>query len=119
MRVVNLPAAKYRLTIDDQEAGIFLATALAEGVNLTLQAGPITAQAGKLFNAVAAKNGLFFQRWREVQLYAVPDWLKHPDVEAMRHKEEARLDAEIVKSEKAIAELRAPVPHVFKLTPVD
>ena len=119
LRVVNLPAANYKLTIDNQEVGLFPAAKLATGVNLTLQAGPITAQAEKLFNAIAAKNGQFFQRWREVQLYSVPDWLKHPDVEAVRHTEEARLDAEIVKSEKAIEALRAPVPHVFKLTPAD
>ena len=120
LRVINLTAANYKLTIDDQEVGVFPAAKLAAGVNLTLQAGPITAQAEKLFDAIMAKNNLFFQRWRGTQLFAVPDWLKEDaGVEPARQKELARLDAEIVKSEQAIQALRVPVPHVFKLTPAN
>ena len=119
LRVTNLTAPNYKLTIDEVEAGIFPKAKLAEGVNLSLQAGPITAEAEKLFGSVCDKNYLYFQRWRTVQLFILPNWLQGAEVEAMRQKELFRLDAEITRREQAINELRQPVPHVFKLTPVD
>ena len=111
LRVTNLTAPRYKLTIDDVVAGTFPNATLAAGVNLSLQAGPITAQAEQLFNSVLKKNDLFSQRW----------WhqLNDKATENQRQTELSRLDAEIARAEQGIHELRQPVPHLFKLIPVE
>ena len=117
--VTNLIAANYQLTIDDVEVGVFQQAQLANGVNLSLQAGPITAQAEKLFTSVISKNELYQQRWRSVQVFSLPNWLQGPEAEVLRQKELARLDSEITSREQALNALRQPVPHIFKLRPVE
>ena len=119
LRVTNLTAPQYKLTIDDVPAGTFPKAQLAEGVNLSLQAGPITAQAEKLFNTVVSKNTLYTKRWSAAIISAdSPDW-QGPEGEAARQKEFGPRDAEIARQEQTINELRQPVPHVFKLVPVE
>ncbi|MGH7970946.1 MAG: hypothetical protein ACREIC_19675 [Limisphaerales bacterium] len=92
---------------------------LAKGANLTVNAGPITKQARELLAAVFHKNDLYFDRWRRVELFDLPDWLKAPEVEARRSAELARLDKVIAEEETKIDDLRRPKSHHFELKPAE
>ena len=118
LKVTGLPTPTYQLLIDDQPAAKFTAQELAQGCNLTLTAGPITEQARQVRNLVVEKNNLFFNRWRNVQLFAPPDWARTPDFEATRAKELAKLDEQIAQTEAKINAARQPQPHAFVLKPV-
>jgi hypothetical protein len=117
LKVTGLSAPKYQLLIDDQPAATFTAQELAQGCNLTLTAGPITEQARQVRNLVVEKNNLFFNRWRNVQLFTPPDWAKTPDFVTTRAAELARLDAQIAQTEAKINAARQPQPHAFVLKP--
>ena len=117
LKVTGLSAPKYQLLIDDEPAATFTAQELAQGCNLTLTAGPITAQARQVLTLTAEKNGAFFGRWRNVQLYGPPDWAKSPEFEAKREAELARLDASIAQLEARIHDTCQPKPHTFVLKP--
>lgn len=119
LAVTNLKEQNYVLTIDDVKVGTFSKDALAAGVNLALQAGPITAQANKVAGLIGEKASLFFTRWRQVQLYAAPAWLANVDIDTQRQAELARLDGLIAEKEKALNEVRQPVAHVWKLVPAN
>ena len=97
--------------------GTFTKEALARGVNLTLQAGPITAQGAKLLKTVIDKNNLFFDRWRGTLVPHMPASLNEADVPADVKEKLAQADRAIAEKEKQINALRLPAPHVFKLTP--
>jgi len=118
LKVTGLTAPKYQLLIDAKPAAVFSAQELAQGCNLTLSAGPITEQARELWTLVVEKNNIFFKRWREVQLYTPPEWLKSPAFEASRDKELAQLDAQLAQLETKINTARQPLPHAFVLEPV-
>ena len=117
LKVTGLKAARYELRVDAEVGGTFTREELAAGVNLTLFAGPVTAQSRKLIDAVAAKNGTFNERWMNVQIYDPPAWLKTPGLDAARVTEIARLDKVIMEQEQAVNALRKTVPHTFILKP--
>jgi lysophospholipase L1-like esterase len=117
LQIKNLTSASYTLSIDGTKAGTFTREQLAEGVNLTLQAGPITNQATQLLMAILHKNVIYFDRWRGVQLASVPKWLPQELVENVRQAELAKYDAQIADAEKAINALRVPQAHDWELTP--
>jgi hypothetical protein len=117
LKVSGLQGPKYQLLIDDQPAAVFTAQELAQGCNLTLTAGPITEQARQLRNLVVEKNNIFFNRWRNVQLFNPPDWARTPEFEAVRAKELAKLDAQIADLEARIDTARQTRPHTFTLKP--
>ena len=117
LKVTGLTAPKYQLLVDDKPATTLTAQELAQGCNLTLTAGPITEQARQLWSLVVEKNNVFFRRWREVQLYGPPDWVKTPAFETAREKELARLDEQIAQLETRINAVRQPLPHTFVLKP--
>ena len=117
LKVTGLKAPKYQLLIDDKPAAVLTAQELAQGSNLTLLAGPVTEQTRQLWAMVVEKNNAFFSRWRNVQLYAPPDWAKTPAFDAVREKELARLDEQITQLETKINVARQPLPHTFVLKP--
>lgn len=120
LKVTGLTAANYELKVDDQPTGTFPKDALAAGINLSLQAGPITAQARKLFQAIQEKNALFHDRWQSVQIFEPPAWLKTlniPDFALQQAAELARRDKVILDKEQEINALRKPLPHTFTLKP--
>ncbi len=119
-KIVGLKEDAYKLNLDGVMVGTWTNAELAAGVNMgMMKTGPIYDQEQQLLAAVLAKNEAFFNRWRNVQLFVLPEWLsKNASVEDARKKELARLDAEIVDAEKRIEALRQPVIHTFRFEPV-
>ena len=116
--------ATFDLKIDGLTTARFTGTQLSRGVNLTLEAGPITEQALLVHERIREKNKIFFERWRTVQLYELPapedaklpDWLdKRENLTARRAEEIERLDRALTQSEAAINAIRAPRSHSFEL----
>jgi len=117
LRVTDLPAGDYDVTIDGELAGKVSADELAKGWNLANAAGPITKDARAVLKMVFDKNNVYFRRWREVQLFGFPGWTQGPEVEAKRAAELARLDQQIAELETAIDKARKPRSHHFELKP--
>lgn len=117
LRVTGLKAARYQVAADGKPFGIYTKEQLTEGVNLTGPAFKNMPEVKALFDAVTAKNVMFFNRWREVQVAEIAKWIPTDTVEQARVKRLAELDAEIVRAEEKINALRAPQPHVWTLTP--
>ena len=117
VQVTGLPEGTYEITIDGESAAKASAEALAKGWNLSNEGGPITAQGRELLKEIFAKNNLYFDRWRNVQLYSFPGWVKGSDVEASRQAELKRLDGEIASAEAAIEATRKPKTHHFEVKP--
>ncbi|HZR20016.1 MAG TPA: SGNH/GDSL hydrolase family protein [Verrucomicrobiae bacterium] len=117
IRVAGLQAGNYELTVDSEPAGKATAEQLAEGWNIATGAGPITEQAQKVLRLVFEKNNLFYKRWRNVQLYALPEWAQSPEAEAGRAKEIKNLDEQIHEAENNIDAARKPTAHRFEIKP--
>lgn len=117
LRVTGLAAGNYEVSIDGEAVLKTDADALAKGVNLSNNAGPITKQAREVLALVFQKNNTFFRRWREVQLFNFPSWAKSPAVEATRASELKRLDEEVAATEAKINHARKPKSHKFTIKP--
>jgi lysophospholipase L1-like esterase len=115
LTVTGLTPGSYQLSIDHEVVGTFSAQALASGVNLTSQCGPILSQMHQLFAAIVQKNNTYYERWRTVQLYAPPAWLSGVTIDEQRSRELARLDQSISDQERAITALRQPHAHLWEL----
>jgi len=117
LKVTGLPSGDYELSIDSQPVANISADQLGQGFNLAIQAGPITKQARQVLSLVFQKNNVYYNRWRNVQLYAFPEWARSPQMEERRVAELARLDQQIEGLEKEIDSARKPAPHRFELKP--
>lgn len=117
LKVTGLPPGNYTVTIDGQAAGKTSAEELAKGWNMANAQGPITDQARELLRLVFTKNNVYFRRWREVQLFNLPTWLRGPEIEAKRNEETARLDHQISEIETEINTVRKPKTHHFEVKP--
>jgi phospholipase/lecithinase/hemolysin len=118
LKIEGLAAGKYTVTIDGEVAATVSASELGQGWNLAYKAGPITRQSDDVLEMVAKKNGLYFERWRNVQLFLIPDWAaKGSDIEPCRKAEMARLDSEISSLEAKINAKRQPKLRHFVVAP--
>ncbi len=119
VKVTGLSEPSYKLTIDGQLVGVFSSADLAKGINLGFYPhGPLYDQGQQLLQAVIAKNDAYFERWREVQLYQKPDWLKPVrGIDDARTAELERLDGVIADEEKAIQDFRKTPTRLFRLEP--
>ena len=117
LQATGLSARNYSISIDGEKVAEVSADELAKGCNLANRAGPITKQTREVLAAVFKKNNLFFDRWRNVQLFNFPQWLQSPEVEAKRSAELDRLDKEIAEAETHIDALRKPTSHHYELKP--
>jgi hypothetical protein len=115
LKVTGLPAGNYGLSIDGESVGNASSEDLAKGWNIANTAGPITKQAREVLALVFQKNNLFFQRWRNIQLFEFPGWAQSPEVESKRTAELARLDSQIADFEAQIDAARKPKSHHFEL----
>lgn len=118
LKITGLTAPKYEVRCDKVAVGTWTKEELAAGLNLSRAPGPVQEQVGKLFQKIAQKNEIFYNKWRNVQLYSVPAWLQVADIEAARAKEIARLDVQLVDAEKELYTLRQPVVHTWTVTAV-
>jgi lysophospholipase L1-like esterase len=118
LKITGLMAPEYEVRIDDQVVGKWTAQQLAAGINLSNTPGPVHDHAQKLLAQITAKNDLYYERWRQVQVVNLPRWLNTAENLAKRTAEMARLDIEIEKAEKEIDVVRRPVPHVWSIVPV-
>ncbi len=118
LRVTELAAGNYEVTIDGESALKASADELAKGVNLSNAGGPVTRQARELLGLVFHKNNRYFDRWRGVQLYNFPGWANGDDTEAHRAAELRRIDGEIAEAEARIEAVRKPKAHRFEVKPV-
>ena len=118
LKIANLVAPRYAIRIDDIAVGTWTKEELAAGINLSQAPGPIHDQAQKLLQKIVEKNRLYYNRWRNVQLFRVPAWLQTPESEPARAAELARLDAQIAALEAEINELRKPVAHIWTVAPI-
>jgi len=118
LKIADLPAGKYTVSIDGEAAATVTASELGQGWNLAYKAGPITRQSGELLAMVSKKNSLYYERWRNVQLFNDPEWAaKNSDIESRRKAELARLDAEITSLETKINSTRQPKQRHFMVAP--
>lgn len=117
LRVTGLPAGKYQVRIDGETAGTVSAEDLAKGWNYSNAPGPITDQTEKLLSLIFDKNNVYFQRWRSVQLYTLPQWAEGANLEPVREAELKRLDSQIADLEKQIDAARKPKTHHFEIAP--
>ena len=115
LKVSGLTEGHYEVTIDGESALKTTAADLATGVNLSNAGGPVTQQSREVLSLVFHKNNLYFDRWRNVQLYGFPGWAKGPEVEAKKEAELKRLDAEIAADEAKIEAARKPRKHRFSV----
>ena len=118
LKVTGLTAASYDVAADGKSLGKYTKEQLAAGVNLTGPAFAALPEMKALFDAVVTKNQLFYSRWREVQIAEIPTWIDAKAVEEGRAKRLVELDADIVKAEARLSELRAPKPHQWTVKPV-
>ncbi len=117
LQITGLPAGNYELSTDGESAGQMSAEELASSCNLANRPGPITQQARQVLDLVFRKNNVYFNRWRNVQLYSFPEWAQTPEVESRRSAELARLDREIAEAEAQIDAARQPKTRHFELKP--
>lgn len=118
LTITKLPPGEYDLLIDGNPVARLDATELAAGVNLSNLETPMWKQAERLWTLIIEKNDTYFRRWRDVQLFAPPDWLKGEELELRRVQALAELDAKLTELEGRIKLEKQPVAHVFELKEV-
>jgi lysophospholipase L1-like esterase len=119
LRVTGLAPGNYTVTIDGESAGTVAAEELNKGWNFSNAPGPITKQAAQLLDLIIKKNDLYFQRWRSVQLFTLPNWAKGANIETERNAELKRLDTQIAEFETRINAVRKPKEHHFEIKPAN
>ncbi|HTL67257.1 MAG TPA: SGNH/GDSL hydrolase family protein [Lacunisphaera sp.] len=118
LKIPGLPPGRYTVTIDGRTVSTVNASELAESWRFSRGGGPITEQAQDLLALIFRKNDAYFRRWRNVQLYAAPEWvIAPPELEVKRQAELTRLDREIADLEAAIDIARKPKTHHFLIAP--
>lgn len=117
--VENLPEEDYMLKINGESAGVFPREELAQGIDLNFVPSPNRMKVAQLWTAIQEKNQLFYEKWRDVETFELPEWLEaSPEVEAARQRTAAILDGELQAKEAEIAMLRKPEPQIFELIPI-
>ena len=116
--VSDLPAEQYKVSVDGKDFGTYTREQLAAGVNFTSEAIKQFGEVRQLLAAIVAKNDLFFNRWRQVQLAEIPAWIPAEAVEPARAAKLKELDAKLAEAEAKVNSLRAPKSHQWVLSPV-
>ena len=115
--ITGLAPGDYEVSIDGTVAAKVSADVLTKGWNASNADGPITRQAREVLGLVFQKNNSYFERWRNVQLYAFPNWAQSPETEKQRQNELDRLDKKIAETEAQIDLARKPKVHHFEIKP--
>lgn len=117
LQISGLAAGAYTVSIDGEVVGKASAEELAKGWNLANSCGPIQKQAREVLDLVFKKNDVYFNRWRNVQLFNAPDWANGPEFEAKRSAQLARMDKEIAEFEGKITAALKLKSHHFEIKP--
>ncbi|MDR2848967.1 MAG: SGNH/GDSL hydrolase family protein [Verrucomicrobiota bacterium] len=105
LAVAGLKADRYDLAIDGQKLATFTKAELADGVNLATLPTPNAAQSAQVLKLVFEKDGVYSERWRNVQLAGGPA------------EKLAELDKKIADIEAQTALARQPKLNHFELKP--
>ena len=111
LRVRDLAAGTYVLTIDGRLAATATADQWAAGVEL--RRGPEFDQAEKLRQAIILKNRLYFRRWRPQNDTYLFGFRKYE--QGRNAREIAQFDPLVARQEVIIANLRVPVGHRYEI----
>ena len=114
LRVAGLKPGAYQLAIDGKT--VARADASLWGKGFPLDTYPEIERTEALRRVINAKNQLYFYRWRPQNETYLFGFRKHE--QGNNAAEIPRFDPLIDAQEKAIAGLRAPVPHDYELTRV-
>lgn len=112
LRVTNLPAEQYRLTIDKDEIGVFTREQLAKGINLATMDTPMIQQAWKVHDLTQKRAALQYASWRTIT-YSLADL----DVTAKTNAERSleALESEVIRRQRQTAK---PLPRAYTLRPL-
>lgn len=91
----GLKAGKWKLAVEGTEVGTFTEADLAKGVNLATMAGPWQTLGAQVNQLSAEQENLYFSRWRQLSLTAVPPEAK------------AEMDALLKKMDDLVADREA------------
>ncbi|MGA3165340.1 MAG: SGNH/GDSL hydrolase family protein [Terriglobia bacterium] len=111
LKVTGLTAERYALKIDGEKVGDFTKEKLAEGVNLALEATPMSKQASRVHDLTVKHNDLHYARWREVQ---TPFQDLHVSGEQAALDALDKLEVETIQLQRATAQ---PKPRHYELAP--
>lgn len=116
LKVTGLPAKSYQLSMDGKEIGAYSAKELAEGINLgNIQTGPLYDRGQKVWAAIAVKNKIVHDRFRNVVMMgSVPDWLQDVAKERRGAELQKRLET-IMQRQAAIYQMVQPTAVRFEL----
>lgn len=111
LKVTNLNAAHYNLTIDGLKVAEYTKEELERGVNLSVLPTPMVKQAMDVHRLTQQHNKVHFIRWRDVQVPFEKDGLANTPTTLAGLD---AIEAELVKRQRAAAQ---PRPHRFELIP--
>jgi hypothetical protein len=118
LKVSGLKEGKYSVSMDGKAVGNYSASDLAKGVNLgNLDKGPLFDRGYKISEAIAKKNGLVHQRFRNVVMFQAPDWLADVVKERKPAELKKRMSA-IEAKQKEIYDLAKPKAVKFEIKAV-
>ena len=111
VKINDLPAGEYKLTIDGETVAKADERVWAHGAWVFSK--PDLKQAEKLRQSILAKNRLYFYRWRPENETYLFGFRKHE--QGQNAREIPQFDPLIAEKEKEIAKLRVPVAHTYEL----
>jgi len=106
LKIEGLTAGRYTVTINDMVVATITDAELSNGFNLATVDTPAAQQARQVLDLIFNKNGVYFERWRKVQLANGPQ------------ERLAELDKKIAELETQIDTARKPKPLHFEIKPV-
>ncbi len=112
LKVTGLTAARYKLSIDDEEVGNFSKEELERGINLAVLPTPMVKQAAAVSDLTAKHNTIHFARWRQLQVPLQGDQLPH--LQAAFDALDA-LEADVVEKQRALSQ---PKARHYQLAPL-
>ncbi len=116
LKITNLPAANYALSVDGANMGTVSRDALQQGVDLaTMPALAPNKQANSLLGMVRHHNDLHFQRWRVLQ---VPNSSGGKQITPDIQTKMADVDRQEMQTLASITASAQPAPHRVELTPM-
>ncbi|HLJ09864.1 MAG TPA: GDSL-type esterase/lipase family protein [Planctomycetaceae bacterium] len=111
LRILNLAAGRYALSIDEKVVARGTAEEWASGI--AIKQGPDFEQIEKLRQAIVAKNRLYFYRWRPQNETYLFGFRKHE--QGQNAREVPMYDPLVAEAEGKIARLRVPAERQYGL----